>query len=147
MLHFQKKIYSLPTTNYQLEHGFIALTSAIVISFLLLAITVSLGFSSFFGRFDILDSESKERSTALAEACVDQAILDSASGTYYSTDNIVNVGSDTCTIKLSQLDSPIVGQTIVKTQAKLNKSYTNLKVIVDSSSFDIISWEECANPC
>jgi len=128
------------------QSGYVALMSAIVISFLLIAITVSLGLNGFFGRFNILDSESKERSSALAEACVDAAILDAANGIYHATPAPpVPVGSDNCTIVLSQLDAPSPGETLIKTQACINKSFTNIEVVIKSNTFDVISWIELPN--
>ena len=139
-----KKLYSLFTTNYQRKNGYIALISAIVISVLLITITVTLGLNSLFGRFNILDAESKEQSSALAEACVDQAILDASYGTY-STNKVVNVGptaSDNCTIVSSSLSG---SQITIKTQSVINKSYTDFKIVVDANTFVTISWQECAN--
>ena len=127
--------------NLFYQKGYIALMSAVVISVLLLTITLSLGLSGFFGRLNIVDSESKERSIALAEACVDTAILEIAKGTNYTGQ--VNVDSDSCTIVSIMPDTPSSGQTTIKTQAVVNKSYTNFEVIINSKNFSIISWEEC----
>lgn len=125
------------------QNGFIALTSAIIISVLLLAITVALGFSGFFGRFNILDSESKERSSALAEACGDTAILNFAQDQSYNPSNqSVTVGSDHC--KIVSL-ATAANQTTIKTQACINKSVTNLQVVIDSTAFTITSWDEVPN--
>lgn len=122
------------------QSGFIALISAIVISFLLLAVTLGLGLSIFFGRFDILDSESKERSLALAEACVDQAMLEMSEGTFYATLTDYTSPDGTIICKRQSLSG---GVNTIKTQGEFNKSFTNLKVEVDGSTFSIISWEEC----
>lgn len=124
------------------QNGFIALTSAIIISVLLLAITVGLGFSSFFTRFNILDSEFKERSLALAEACIDTAILNLAKG--LTTTGSVAVGTDDCEI------ISVNGNTI-QTQACVNKATTNLQVTTNSD-FEIVTQEELphfspAHPC
>lgn len=134
---------NLKAISYKLQaqRGYIALMSAIVISFLLLAITISLGFTAFFGRLNVLDSESKERSNALAEACIDSAILDASNGTY-SVDKIVNIGSDMCRI-ISSVNGG--SQTTIKTHGCINKSYTNLQAIIDNNSFAIISWDELPN--
>ena len=102
------------------QQGYIALLSALVISALLLAITLSLGLSGFFVRLNVLDAESKERSVALAEACVSAAMLESVSG-MYSANETVAVGQDTCKIVLSQKDYPVPGQATIKTQASFNK--------------------------
>ena len=117
--------------------------SAVVISILLLSITVGLGFSGFFGRFNILDSESKERSLALAEACGDTAIVNIAMDPDYDPDDdLVAVDSDFCTI-ISV--SPFVGiEKTIKTQACVNKSTTNLEIKINKT-FGVTSWKELAN--
>lgn len=122
--------------------GFIAIMSAAIISILLLTITVSLGLSGFFGRLNILDSESKERSSALAEACINTAILNLAQGSTIT--GSVAVGGDNCNIISVQNNIPSTGQTTIQAQAVINKAYTNLKIIVDNNTFTAISWEECA---
>lgn len=130
------------------QHGFVAIMSAIVISILLLAITVGLGFSGFFGRFNILDSENKERSLALAEACADKAILNFVQNqTYNPVNECVEVGdvcpdgTNICTI-VSKIFSG--SGTTFKTQACINESVTNLEVIIDNN-FTVTSWQELPN--
>ena len=128
--------------NFQENKGFVALVSAIVISILLLAITLALTFSGFFARFNVLDSESKERSLALAESCADTAILNLAEDVAYNPVNqIVNVGSDTCKIISKQVSGSSV---TFKTQAVFNHAFTDLKIVLDSNTFTINSWDECA---
>src|SRR3989344_2650817 len=55
--------------------GFIALTATIIVAAVLLVLTVSIASSGFQGRFAVFDGEVKEASRALAEACVETAIL------------------------------------------------------------------------
>jgi hypothetical protein len=128
------------------QGAFIALISAIIISVLLLIITVSTSLTGIFGRFNVLDSESKERSVALAEACADTAILETTTG-IYGVDEEKDIGptiQDKCTIVSAELDEPAVGQTLIKTQSGVNKAYTNLRIVIDGD-YSIISWEECTN--
>ncbi len=118
----------------QHQGGYIALISAIVIALLLLSLALGIGFSSIFGRLNILDSESKERSLALAQACVNIAILDLATGTTHA--NPVAVASATCKI--------LSYNPTIKTQACVNRSTTNLQVTVDEN-FAITSLQELPN--
>jgi|SRR3989344_1827515 len=143
MFNSKQKFYKLQTINYKLEQGFMALMSAIVMSVLLIAITLSLGISSFFGRFDILDSESKERSMGLAEACVSQATSEVSTGTVYATLTVFPIPNSTESCK--RMSEQNGNEYIIKAQGEFNKSFTNLKVVVDSSTFDVVSWQECAN--
>jgi hypothetical protein len=121
--------------------GFIALMSAIIISIVLLGIVLTGGLTGFFGRFNILDSESKERSSALAESCIDLAVLD-----YINNGAVTNgnktVGGDTCDIH----SNSIAGNKLtIITQAKINNAYSNVKAIINTDDMTINSWVECAN--
>ncbi len=125
------------------QRGFIALASAIIISVLLLAITAAISLTGFFGRFNVFDSESKERSSALAEACIDTAKLNYANNSSYAPNNqSVSVGSDQCTIISFLKNTPTTGQDTIKTQASINKSYTDLQVVIKDTDFSLISWDE-----
>ncbi len=131
--------------NYQ--KGYIALTSAIIISILLLTIAVSLGFTSLLGRLNIVDSESKERSSALAEACINTAMLKIANNKDYvltNSDHAILVGNDTCNVVSLSPNPPRNFPITIHTQAVINKAYTNLEVKIDSD-FKIISWQELPN--
>lgn len=121
------------------QSGFMALMSVIIISVLLLIIAVTIGMTGIFGRFNVLDSESKERSLALAEACADTAILNLARSQPQLTP--VLVGLDSC--EIVSVTSQGTGN-IIQTRAIINKSYTNLIVVIDSD-YDIVSWREVAN--
>ncbi len=121
--------------------GFIALMSAIIISVILLLIVTNLSFTGFYGRSDILDSELKERSSALAEACVDTALLNLAQNVNYIGDVIVEL--DKCTIQ-----SVAGGGSIktIKVKADYKNYITNLQVLVDSTNdMAVVSWEETTN--
>jgi len=123
------------------QDGFMALVSAVIISALLVVIVLGVGFAQIFSRLNVFDSESKERSSALAEACADQALLNFAQGSTYT--GAVTVGTDSCNISSVQNDTPSSGQITIKTQGLINKSYTDLKVVADNSTLDIASWDEC----
>lgn len=124
------------------QQGFIALTSAIIISFLLIAIMAGLGFSASFARFNVLDLESKQQSNALAKSCVDIARIQIVKDASYAPQNVsLVVGSDRCTIiSIETLGS----QKIIKTQAVINRAYTNLEVTIDNN-FLITSFKEVPN--
>ncbi len=125
------------------QHGYIALMSAIVICALLLALTVSLGASAFFESQSNIDRQSKKESSNLAEACVNAAILESANHRY-STNETINVdGQNTCQIISSKNNTPVGGQATIQTQAVENHAYTNLQAIITTTTFSIISLQEC----
>ncbi len=119
--------------------GFIALTSTIIISAILMTIAISLSLSGFFNRFDLLISEFKARSATLAEACVHRATLYLGTNPTYTGDVNLSVGDDSCTILPIEVSG---GRDIIKVQASYENAYTFLKVTVDASTFSTISWEE-----
>jgi len=135
--------------NKKRNKGFVALMSAIIISVILLLIITNLSLTAFYSRSDVLDSELKDRSSALAEACVDTAILKLVNNSNYSPVNEcvpvgdicpnTNPNANICTIV--SVDSG----NHIKTQAKFNNSYTNFRIVVDANTFAVQSWEECAN--
>lgn len=126
--------------NKRNNSGFAALMSAIIISVILLLIITNLGLTGFYSRADILDSELKDRSSALAEACVDMAILKLVNSANYTGTEIITVsGSDTCTIhSINGSADPI----IVTTKAIFQNATTNLNVKLNKSDLSVVSWEE-----
>ena len=140
MINFQFSIFNFQA---QEEGGFIALISAIIIAFVLITVTVVLNFVAFYGRFNVLDSEFKETSVALAEACVDVAILEISKGSLPVIGSPISVGSAECTV------ASIAGSTtkIIKIQAIYKGAYTNLKVSFTPLSQTINSWIECPGTC
>lgn len=122
------------------QGGFIALVSAIIIAVVLITLVVAVSFAGFFGRFDIFDSEIKEVSQGLAEACIETAILKHAQDNSYAGGDTILVGDETCDI-LSVSGSPLVE---IYVSGVYKNAYTNLEVIVDSASdYSVTSWREC----
>jgi hypothetical protein len=119
--------------------GYIAVTTSIILSFLILLISTSLGFSTWFSRIGILNSSYKETSYFLAESCLETAKLKLAlNSSYAGNDNII-IGVYQCYIK------PITSQTgqkVITTQAKVNGATTNLKLIITYPQFQTVSVEE-----
>ena len=122
--------------------GFIALMSAIIISVILLLITSTASFSGFYSRFNILDSEFKEHSLALADLCVDQVLLRLATDSTYAGGESVLVNASLCTIIASP--NPIANPRTFLLQAIYKDAYTNLRISVDVDTLGITSWEEIA---
>ncbi|MDO8443053.1 MAG: hypothetical protein Q7S81_02230 [bacterium] len=123
------------------QHGYISLISSIIISILLLAVTFAISFNNSSSRFNILNVEFKERSLALAEACVDTALLKLAQNQSYGGNENISVGNDQCSILPIETSS---GQKIIKTKAIFQNAVTNLKVAVQASNLSVVSWEEIA---
>lgn len=123
--------------------GFMALMSVIIISVVLLLIASTLSMTGFSGRLNILDSEYKERSLALAEACVDTALLRLAQDAIYAGGlPSVSVGTDSCDIRNF---NPSLDPIIIETKATFQKAVTNLRVKVAKTDLSVISWQEVPN--
>jgi hypothetical protein len=125
----------------------VALTSAVIISAILLAITASMSTTGFVARFNVLDAQYKEQSLALAEGCAHTALLKLAGDRTYTGNETVNVGMQTCRI-LPVTESG--GQFTVKTTASVPEggtmqTVTNLIVLASSTNIGILSWEEVPN--
>lgn len=124
------------------KEGFIALMSAIVLSAVLIAVTVALNQSGFFARSALLDSEYKERSAALAQACANVALLKLIADPAYAGGEIVALQSDSCWIRPTKINSPIAGENTIETSAAFQEASTTLRITAHSSDFSIVSWDE-----
>ncbi len=119
--------------------GYIAIISALIISVIIVVIVITVSQASFLGRAGIAGAHYKERSRALAEACANTALLKLVSNSSYAGGETITVGSSTCDI--ISVVSTSTGRAI-STQGIFQRSYTNYKVTIPSSSVSIISWEE-----
>jgi hypothetical protein len=127
--------------KHSIYQGFVALMSAIIISAVLLVVITFLSYSGFNSRSNALHAEFKERSSALAEACADQALLAIANNNSYSGDATSTIGADQCYVGVVPVGSfPKTFQT----RAIYQGSYTNLRIVV-SAAPAIISWQEVPN--
>ncbi len=125
------------------QSGFIAIMSSIIIVLVVTTMAFALGMLGFFNRFNILDSQLKETSFALAEACGDTALLNLANNPNYTPVNeVVSFGSEQCTIVSLQSDTPAINQTTIKTKAVENTSVSNIQIVVNSDDLSVITWQE-----
>src|SRR3989344_7848178 len=132
--------------------GYIALITVLLMSFVLLTVSVTVGASGFLGRFSQLDYENKRVRAGLAEACVDVAILEITKGNNPAPNTCVSVG-DTCGTadakkfcKICKVENP-TGDPTVLVRAVYNNSYTNLDVDFAKvgSKFFVTDWDEIVN--
>jgi hypothetical protein len=124
--------------EYREQRGYIALMSAIIISSLLLVISVSLGTSGFFSRFNVLETESKQKSQSLAEGCLQAAILRWAIGSTNTLVNI-NIGGDTCTIVSVKNNFPVAGQITILTKGSFSNADTNITAVIKNTDLLLVS--------
>ncbi|MBI4084988.1 MAG: hypothetical protein HY432_00570 [Candidatus Liptonbacteria bacterium] len=120
-----------------------AVTSAILISLMIMVVVFVISMGSFLARSNISTSSYKEMSLSLAKACVQKALFKLASSSVYAGNETITVASDTCRI-VSVIASG-TNEKVISTQAEINDSFTNLKVTVTSSTLSITRWEEVPN--
>ena len=120
------------------ESGFIAIISVVIIVALLMAISFALSTSGFFARANVSDSEAKEHSVALAEACVENARIKLAADPAYAGGETMTIGGDQCTI------TSVTGgaSRIIRTTATFQSTVTTLRVAVSATTLQVLSWEE-----
>jgi hypothetical protein len=137
-------------TRNSRKRGFIALISAVVIGAVLIAMMTSVGLASFYARFDALGIENKQQATALAESCINSALLalaTSSDPTHYVVSNqsiLVGVDSQgsamTCVIKdLLQSGSNVT----IDTYASSDDSFGAISITASlSPKINITSWNQ-----
>ena len=127
--------------------GFVALITAIILSIILITVTVALNRIGFLTRSEISDAEYKNRSSALAEACVDTALLNLALDPTYqvTSPQQVSVGVDSCWIRsvtTAGTQNTIETRAVFPDTAINQGATTNLRIIVNTSDLSIVSWDE-----
>jgi len=142
---YRKKIYYIkdkliigPNEN---NRGFIALFSVIIISFILVLVVITLSFNSFSTRFNIFDSESKIRSKALADGCLELARLNLALDNNFVGNNIIiDIDSDKCDYSIQ---NTLPYKTVIS-HSIINNAHTYIEALVDvnTPSIAIISFRE-----
>ncbi len=124
------------------QSGYIAITTAIITSFVILLVAAVLGSSNLLSRLNDLDFSSKRYSYFLARSCVDTALLKLAKDLSYAGNETITISTDSCTIQ------PVItsgANKIIKASAQFNSTYTNLKVTVTSLDLTTVSLEEVTN--
>jgi hypothetical protein len=92
----------MKTRAKSVEQGFIALTTAVLLSIALLTLMLATSTGSIYARMDTLGNEYKRVSLGLSEACVNAALLKIAQNYTYTPatgGDTVAVGPDTCVIR------------------------------------------------
>lgn len=134
------KYYILHTPS--LRDGYIAMTSAIIIAMLVMVIVFAVSMAGYFARSNILTSEFKDVSLALAEGCTEKALLKYAENTSYAGNKNITIGSRQCTILPIETSG---SNKIIKTKAIVESVTSNIKVTFDGTDMTIISWEELSS--
>ena len=134
--------FPLSTFHFQLESGFIAFTSLLIISAAALAIAVSISFLGIGEAKSSLDFKKGQEVLKIAESGAEEALLRLRDNARY-TDGTLNLGDGSCTINVSGSGSEktiAISATIPGTPQYVRK----LKVIAKrvGNSINLTGWEE-----
>lgn len=124
--------------------GFVALASVIILSAILLVIAVVGGLRGFYARSDMLDAESKERSSALADGCADTVLARLANDPTYPTSATLpeTIAIDGASCQIIGVQNPGGNPRIFQIQGVYGNAYTDIMMTVDSATLSIPSWQE-----
>src|SRR3989338_8808139 len=111
--------------------GYIALMATIIISVILLVMAAQEASSGWYARYNILGTEAKEQSSALAEGCADQALAMLITDPDYRGNAPITTAGGTCHVFDVTLNTPLVGFVTIATQAEVREAYTNLQLTTD----------------
>ena len=132
------------------QRGFIALISTVIISAILIALMASVGMASFYARSDALGAENKREAQALAESCVNIALLALATSTdaahYAPKDQIIVVNGDAHGPATACVIRDIVhsgSNATIDAYASSGNSFVSVSAEISlSPSIQVISWQD-----
>jgi hypothetical protein len=119
--------------------GYTAVVSAIIVMAIILAVALVFSSSNFLSRFDTLFLEEKDIARGVAEGCLNYGRLKLAQSSSYAGNEAKNIGSYSCTV-LPIESAP--GQKIIKATATVQNKISNLKLVVNAATLELISFEE-----
>jgi len=122
------------------QKGFIAITTVLIISALVLMIGIGISLESIGETKMGLQRSLSSQSYYLTNLCVEQTLMKLKENSSYSGDETINVENGSCTIL------PIEGNWTIKVSAFSSGQIKKMKLIVSQIDPEIIvdSWEEVA---
>jgi hypothetical protein len=124
--------------------GFLALTSVLILFAFMLVLTTGIALTSFIARGTASRSYYKEVSRALAESCIEEALLRLAATSTYAGSEVLSVATnsipaDACTIGSIAASS---SNLLIQATSSFQNAATNIRATVRASDLVIIGWEE-----
>lgn len=127
-----------PNAHRSRESGYIAITTAIIFSLLVLFVTFSVGMSGLYTRLNKLEAYNKRISYFTARSCLEFAQLSLKQNWSYAGNETKTISGRACTILATEVSG---ANKVVKAKATVSGDTTNLKLIV-TPSLGIVSLEE-----
>lgn len=119
--------------------GYIAITTSIILSFLVMAVALSLGSGSLFSRYHTVDFTDKRASFLGARSCMNYVRYRLGLNTNYAGNETVDIAGYRCTINAITSSPP---NKVIPVRVAVGKATTNLKLTVVSSTLSTVSLEE-----
>ncbi len=119
--------------------GYIAITTSIILSILILIIAITLGSASLFSRNNNLNFSFKQTGYYVAKSCLDYALLQLALNSSYAGNEIQAVDSYQCAVLAVETAAP---NKIIRATSTIQGIATNLKLTVDATTLSTVSLEE-----
>lgn len=131
--------------NYKLKivPGYMAITTAIIITVTLSVIAVSISFSSLFMRTNGTTTSAKYKSTYGAHSCLEQALLNYSLNNGYAGNELITVksGSDAISCSIAALTTEGSNK-VIKARSTVQGTTTNLILKVNATTLARVSLEE-----
>ena len=119
--------------------GYIAITTAVILSLMVMVVAIALSSANLFTRLDVLDFYNKQTSYGIARSCLNDALLKLAMNPSYAGNETITVSSWQCT---TQPIATAGTNKVIKAHAAVNGATTNLQLIVVAATLSTVSLEE-----
>lgn len=122
-----------------LQKGYIAIMTSIILSLMMMLVAISLGSANLFTRLNVVDFGNKQLSYFIARSCLNDALFKLADSPSYTGNETLMISDRTCvlsTITVSGSDK------IIQAKAIISGSTTNLKLTVNATTLSTVSLEE-----
>ena len=133
----------MKTTKMELRSGYIALSAALIIMAFILILSAGAATTAYLGRSTVADPYRKDQSRALAESCVEAALLELANSGGYAGGEVLTVATSTLRTDTCNILPVLASSTskIIRAEAVFGNAATNIQAVVDAD-LRITSWEE-----
>ncbi len=121
------------------KNGYIAITTSIILSLMVMVVAIALGSANLFTRLDVVDFYNKQTSYGVARSCLNDALLKLAGNPGYAGNETVNISYWQCTI---QAITAVGANKVIKAHAAVNGATTNLQLTVVAATLSTVSLEE-----
>lgn len=119
--------------------GYIAITTSIILSLVVMVVAIALGSSNLLSRVSVVEFTDKQMSLIAARSCLDWARLKLAENPNYTGNETITVSSYQCFVRPVQTSG---SNKIIEARSQVNGATTNLKLTAASSDLSTVSLEE-----